>query len=707
MSESGGVSDRPQILRWGPYEINMAEAEVRRHGIRLKLQEKPFQLLSKLLERPGTVVTRQELREKLWADDTCVDFERSLNVAMSKLRAALGETQENPRYVETVRGRGYRFIAPVTEVDERLVPGSVPAGEIVTPPKRGGTRPLGFGIRTAIGVTALGILAAAAYFLMRPVSPPKVLDYVQITRDGRPKTGPVMTDGLNVYFLERSGGQNVLTRVPAVGGEPAPVRQLDSVLTMDLSPVRPEVLIVAGGATATESETAIWLYPLPGGSPRVIGDLKAHSAIWSPDGERVLYANSNHLYVAKNDGSESRRLASFPRNIFDVRWSPGGQILRFGMWDAGSDQISAWESFADGSHPHVLLAKEKGDYQSLGNWTPDGKYYFYALLRNGRSDLWALRDGNGKPVRLTAGQLGFWNPVSSKDGKKLFAIGTLERSEVVRYDSKSGNFLPFLRGISADGLAFSNDGAWVAYTAIPGKTLWRSRMDGSDRLQLTSSPEEALLPRWSPDAREIAFMSRPPGGHWKIHVVPAAGGRAEQLMPGDEDEAHPAWSPDGELLIFAGAPWVKNFAPHSSAIHELDLKTRSVVTLPESDGLWSPRWSPDGKFLVAESLDSRSLMTFEFKSRKWTKLVSVSEQIGYTSWSSDSRFVYYTSQAKAASTIFRVGVTRRRPELVVSPTGLDEAHSLGRWFALAPDDAPLLLRDTSIREIFSLTLQLP
>jgi Tol biopolymer transport system component len=360
---------------------------------------------------------------------------------------------------------------------------------------------------------------------------------------------------------------------------------------------------------------------------------------------------------------------------------------------------------ADGSHAHVLLTSDTGYYQSLGNWTPDGKYYFYAILRNGRSDLWALRDGNGRPVRLTAGQLGFSDPVPSKDGKRLFAIGALERSEAVRYDSTSRTFLPFLPGISADGFAFSRDGVWVTYTAIPGRTLWRSRMNGSDRLQLTFSRQEALLPRWSPDGREIAFMSRPPGGHWKIYIVPAAGGRAEQLISGDEDEGHPAWSPDGGLLVFAGAPWVKNFAPHSSAIHQLDLRTRSVVTLPESEGLWSPRWSPDGKFLVAETLDSRSLMTFEFQSRRWTKLVSVSEQIGYTSWSSDSRFVYYTSDAKAASTIFRVGVTRRLPELVVSPTGLDEVHSLGRWFTLTPDDAPLLLRDTSIREIFSLTLQ--
>ena len=704
MSEPGGVSHRPHILRSGPFEINLAEAEVRRHGIRLKLQEKPFQLLAKLLERPGAIVTRDELREKLWAEDTYVDFERSLNVAMSKLRAALGENPDSPHYLETVRGRGYRFIAPVTEVNGHL---PVPSAPAERPVAENVARPRRFPLYAAIGMVVLGILLVATYLLLRPVPPPSVLDYIQLTRDGHAKAGPVMTDGVSVYFLEPRGGENTLLRVPALGGEAVPVRQLDAVLTMDLSPVRPEVLVVPGGATAAEAQSPVLLYPLPSGSPRRIGDLQAHSAVWSPDGEKILYADSNNIYVSRNDGSESRRLMNFPLNLFGLRWSPNGRTLQFGMWDTGSDQISIWEALADGSGPHVLLPAEKGKYQVLGNWTPDGKYYFHAVLRDGRSDLWAIKQGSRKPVRLTGGQIDFWDPVPSKDGKKLFAIGTLERSEIVRYDARSGNFLPYLAGISADGLAFSRDGAWVCYTSIPARTLWRSRVDGGDRLQLTFSPQEVLLPRWSPDGKEIAFVARPPGGHWKIHIISAAGGHAGQLMPGQEDESHPTWSPDGSALVFAGAAWAKNFVPHSSAIHQFDLKSRKVVTLPDSDGLWSPRWSPDGKFLVAETLNSRSLLTFELKSQKWTKLVDVTQEIGYSSWSIDSKFVYYSTVAKGASSVFRVSLNRRLPEQVVSPRGLDEAGSLGRWFSLTPDDAPLLLRDTSIREIYSLTLRLP
>src|SRR5579871_1334431 len=112
---TGHSSPKPSVLRSGSIEIDLADGELRRHGIRVKLEGKPFELLATLVERRGAIITREELKARLWGDNDNADFERSLNVAMSKLRTALGETPENPRYIETVRGRGYRFIAPVTE----------------------------------------------------------------------------------------------------------------------------------------------------------------------------------------------------------------------------------------------------------------------------------------------------------------------------------------------------------------------------------------------------------------------------------------------------------------------------------------------------------------------------------------------------------------------------------------------------------------
>ena len=115
-------------------------------------------------------------------------------------------------------------------------------------------------------------------------------------------------------------------------------------------------------------------------------------------------------------------------------------------------------------------------------------------------------------------------PVPSRDGKKLFVQGWQPRAELVRYDAKSGQFAPYLSGISAMGLDFSRDGEWVAYNDYADGTMWRSKVDGTQKLQLTFPPMQAYLPRWSPDGKQIAFFGHPPGEPSQIYVVPAAGG---------------------------------------------------------------------------------------------------------------------------------------------------------------------------------------
>lgn len=103
----------PGVVRFGLFELDLGSRELRKSGMRIKLQEQPFLILALLVERPGAIVTREELQKKLWPDDTFVDFDLSLNSAVRKLRQALNDDSENPRFVETLYRRGYRFIAPV------------------------------------------------------------------------------------------------------------------------------------------------------------------------------------------------------------------------------------------------------------------------------------------------------------------------------------------------------------------------------------------------------------------------------------------------------------------------------------------------------------------------------------------------------------------------------------------------------------------
>ncbi len=114
------------IFQFGVFEVNVAHGELRKHGVKIKLHAQPFQVLLMLLEQPGTVISRTEMRERLWGEGTFVDFESGLNTAVNKIREALSDSAANPRYVETVPGKGYRFIAPVVGA-ESAAPAEMPA----------------------------------------------------------------------------------------------------------------------------------------------------------------------------------------------------------------------------------------------------------------------------------------------------------------------------------------------------------------------------------------------------------------------------------------------------------------------------------------------------------------------------------------------------------------------------------------------------
>jgi len=555
-------------------------------------------------------------------------------------------------------------------------------------------------------VVAAGALIVAtilAYVLTRPVAPPRVLRTVQLTNTNRPKSDMV-TDGSRLYFIE---GQSQLSQTSLTGGETFPIAtSLEDTgfsNVFDISTSGSELLM--NTARGTTLDGPLWSVPVLGGTPRRLGDLEGHAGAWSPDRDRIAYAKGNEIFLAKGDASDAHRLLTVSGTANDLRWSPDGSILRFTVNDPSTNGRSMWQASADGGNLHPLLAGwNSSPNECCGNWTHDGKYFVFQAVRDGTANLWALHEHGGlllstphEPVQLTTGPMNVGGPVPSRDGRKIFVVGWQPRGELVRYDAKSGQFTRYLDGISAMGLDFSHDGQWVAYNDGTDGTLWRSKVDGTQKLQLVLPPMQAYLPRWSPDGGQIAFFGHPPGEPWQIYMVPAAGGAPQLLYRSSINVADPNWSPDGKSLVF-GENSLNN---QGSAIYILDLKAQNVSKLPGSDGLYSPRWSPDGRYIAAIPLDSLKLMLFDLSTQKWSELARIF--VAYPTWSRDGRYIYFDGILDNQEGYYRLQMPDHKLERLFSLKGFQSAGgAFGNWSGLAPDESPLLVRDASIQEIYAL-----
>jgi serine/threonine protein kinase/Tol biopolymer transport system component len=562
----------------------------------------------------------------------------------------------------------------------------------------------------AVGAVAVIALVALLAEMFWPVSLPRVTGTSQITHDGSIKNG-VVTDGPRVYMSETVGGHFVLSQVSATGGESSEIQTpFKNVFLSDISPDRSQLLV--GTWEGTQQEGPFWSVPLPSGSPRRLGSFIATYASLSPDGLSLVYATGSSLFIAKADGSEARLLAKVNGSPGDVRFSPDGKQLRFTIYDLRSNAYSLWQIHPDGSGlEHLLAGWHEGYVQCCGRWTPDGKYYVFVDGTSANANLYVLNEQKrwfrkpALPAKLTTGPLSFIGATPSPDGKRLMVLATQYRAQLVRYDPQSRQFVPYLSGMSATDLAFSADGKWVAYVSTPEGTLWRSRVDGTERLQLTYPPAQVVLPQWTPDGSRIVYESFATGQPWKALAVSPQGGPSEDLLPSGASAVDFNWTHDGKSLIFSQgviSPRVR--------INVLDLKTHTISDFPGSENLFSPRLSPDGRYLAALSLDSSTLMLYDFASQKWSKWITEPGNVAYPSWSKDSQSIYFDNFLTDHPTSRRVKLGVNQSEELYSLTNLkryQNPNGSGQWSGMAPDDSRLYVQDLSVQEVYALDVDWP
>jgi Tol biopolymer transport system component len=594
-----------------------------------------------------------------------------------------------------------------TDSDKILAAGSGSSRAVPIPTQSSRKRPLAI-----TAAAALILLVLAVSWVLWPVPAAKVIGSRQVTRDGFFK-GQLVSDGSRIYFPEFSNGHILIAQVSTAGGETSAIQMpFPNANVFSISPDHSS-LLVAGFTPGTPAP--FWALPMPTGSLRRLADIEGNEARWSPDGRQLVFIKGRDIYTADPDGNHSRKIRSFSDLIGNIRFSPDSQHLRLTLTRPGENLSTLWDMKVDGSDLHRLFPGWKTDaMQCCGDWTADGRYYIFEVqAAAGTLDLWAVRENShwfqrpSAPVQLTTGPMWYNYPVSSSDSTHIYANGELLQGELVRYDPPSHQFVPYLSGVSAGEADFSPDGQWIVYVSYPELTLWRSRIDGTQRTQLTYWPLYAELPRWSPDGKQIAFVGTDAGKPWKIFLISPEGGTPQELLPSDRQESDPTWSPDGKQIAFGRPSYGMNVSELDIQI--VDLATYQANSIPGSHGLFSPRWSPDGRYLAALSSDSKNLMRFDFATRQWLQWLHAQDgTVGYPVWARDSQSIYIEQFYGSEPSLHHLKLDENRSTRFLSWDGLHRFSGVwGTWSGVAPEGSVLAVRDVSSHEMYALELELP
>ncbi len=739
---------RHELVTFGSFEVDLHTGEVRKFGMRVRLQGQPFRLLVALLSHPGEVITREELQLQIWGEHTTVDFERGIATAMSKLRDALGDSAEHPRYIETLAKRGFRFIAPVVierppeamppvrapEFDEALpsgtqapafpvLPAAVADPGVIAPPAvsdlpNGSRRPLSWRAVAALSGAALLLMTLSSLLTVRLIRPVHVLQPSRISQltqvseiyDGPPNPENLLTlvmDGSRIYTSFLVGGRAEIGSLDPSGTTLEAINlpdELSSVSIADIS--RNGSKLIVRGRHSRDSEQPLWIVPSVGSSALRVGDVLAHDATFMPDDESVLYATGNELDVMQLKTGASSKYVTLPGRAFWLRWSPAGNVLRFTLIDPVTHVSSLWELDALSRHVHPLqILGLNGFSLCCGSWSSDGSIYVFQAGDARGSDIWAMGTGAHSQVsRLTNGPLSYVSPLPSRTERAVYFVGLEPPASTRIFDQRLRQFVPapaFLE--RARRVTYSRDGRWVAWVAVDGQ-LWRAdSQNGSERLQLTPDDLDVFLAQWSPDQSQLVVMAREPGQTWQLYIVSATGGLVRKVLADQRNLADPDWSADGTHLVFGREADLMGKESGPRNIQVLDLNSMQTRVLPGSENLFSPRWSPDNRWIVALSLDQTRLLLYDVAGQTWRTLATGSAADPV--WSPDSKAVYFHAFADPRSAILRAPITGGAAESVADLSNLGLPKFASYFFSgITRDGAPIIEPRIGTGNLFSIRL---
>jgi Tol biopolymer transport system component/DNA-binding winged helix-turn-helix (wHTH) protein len=623
-------------ISFGEFELDVRTGELRKGERRIRLQEQPFQILLMLLEHPGELVTRDEICKRLWPSGTIVEFEHSVATAIKKLRQALDDEAESPRYVETLPRRGFRFIFP--EVDSAgaadepsaapspVMSSSEAASEAAAAPRAATRARHGWRLKALAGfavalVCVLGWLAWR--FLIAPRVPAgETLDtssLVQVTAlPGADRDPSLSPDGsLLAYSSDQSGSFEIYIKSLAPGGR---AMQLTSDGGQNFQPAwSPDGKLIA---YYSQKRGGIWLIPALGGSARLLVDFGSRPA-WSPDSATIVFQSvespdqgqtvwpntpqSATLWIVASQGGAPVQLTR-PGNPSgghgDPVWSPDGKRIVFSTTTTSIGEI--WSVSANGGEPRRLLSTAGFDLV----YAPNGRALYFLLGWMGAGHLMRVPlspagDVAGDPETIAnTGNILYRHLRFSADGR-FAACSQLSASsnlQSVRISPATAEALGVPEPLTHDTAArklfpqFSPDGKKIAYDINQyglGANIWLADTDGKNARLLDTAPNSWFY-GWFPDSRRIAHTTRQNGSSI-LESLDIDSGIKARLRDVDPNDTFPNLSPDGKQIAFNR--WQDGV---------LNVWTEPVDGGPakqltfDKELIGFPHWAPDGKSISAQ-----------------------------------------------------------------------------------------------------------
>jgi eukaryotic-like serine/threonine-protein kinase len=555
-------------------------------------------------------------------------------------------------------------------------------------------------------VAALCITALLAFVGRGTPADPAPLPMEQITFSGEPKTPQILTDGSRIYYV--SGTTPVEMSVK--GGATAPLRAaIGSMSILDISPDGSEFLLLQSDLNDETQRGTIWTMPVLGGAAKRLGNVTARGASYSPDGKLIAFNEKESVYLCDVDGQNVREIWNTHHMVpGNPAFSPDSKRIRVTVSRSilEVDLTRIWELNLDGSTPHVLPLPDHWPANTgtwSGIWTPGGKHFVFSSDKDGANNLYEYVEPRwyefwkkSYAVKLTAGQPEVIGMTPNRDGNGMYVVGRAAQGSLHYYDEKEKRFLPYMGGLAAMQLVVSPDRKWMVYADYPRGYLWRCKVDGSEKLQLTNSL--AQMPTWSPDSKWIAYSN------WdELYRVSVDGGASEKLTSEGFTEVLPSWSPDGKSIYFNDYPIQGHLR-----IRVLDLETRKVTTMPGSDGYYAPLWSPDGQYLVGIQNPPKSAVLYSVKTKQWKQLKVFEHDWGFFVWTPDSKSILYLRGPNEVGVgeqtgIYRLTVPDAKWELYAKFTGMNPTLQPAQDFiSLTPEGNVVAMSDTSVTQIYQM-----